>query len=121
MRGPTDTRIDPSVLDWLDGGPTPERPVLRAAVKASLAAVAAAAPGHSVEVRVPPFGAVQCVSGPRHGRGTPPNVVEADPRTWLELVTGRTAWEAAVQRGALTASGIRSGEVARLLPVHQKG
>ena len=51
---------------------------MRAAVKESLAALAAAAPGRSVEVRVPPFGAVQCISGLRHGRGTPPNVVEAD-------------------------------------------
>ncbi|TWF76962.1 hypothetical protein FHX44_112861 [Pseudonocardia hierapolitana] len=118
MRGGTsDTRIGSAVLEWLDGGPAPDRPVLRAAVKESLAAVAAAAPGHSVEVRVPPFGAIQCVSGPRHGRGTPPNVVETDPRTWLALVTGRTTWDAALGSGALQASGIRSGEISRLLPV----
>jgi hypothetical protein len=115
--GTSGTRIESAVLDWLDGGPAPARPVLRAAVKESLAAVAAAAPGHSVEVRVPPFGAIQCVSGPRHGRGTPPNVVETDARTWLELVTGRTTWDAALGSGALQASGIRSGEVSRLLPV----
>jgi Bacterial SCP ortholog len=114
--GTSGTRIDSAVLEWLDGGPAPDRPVLRAAVKESLAAVAAAAPGHSVEVRVPPFGAIQCVSGPRHGRGTPPNVVETDPRTWLALVVGRTTWDAALGSGALQASGIRSGEVARLLP-----
>jgi hypothetical protein len=105
------------VLEWLDGGPTPDRPVLRAAVKDSLAAVAAAAPGHSVEVRIPPYGAVQCVSGPRHGRGTPPNVVETDARTWLALITGRTTWDAAVGTGALQASGSRSGEISRLLPM----
>lgn len=105
------------ILDWLDGGPTPERAVLRAAVKESLAALAAAAPGRSVEVRVPPLGAVQCVSGPRHGRGTPPNVVETDPRTWLALATGRSTWADALGSGALSASGIRSEEIARLLPL----
>ena len=84
------------MLDWLHGGPAPDRPVLRAAVKQTLAAVVAAAPGHSVEVRIPPYGAVQCVSGPRHGRGTPPNVVETDARTWLALVAGHTSWDAAL-------------------------
>ena len=87
------------MLAWLDGGPEPGRPVVRAAVKESLAALAAAAPGRSVEVRVPPFGAVQCISGLRHGRGTPPNVVEADPRTWLALVTGRLGWDEARRSG----------------------
>ncbi|MEJ3652230.1 sterol carrier family protein [Actinomycetes bacterium KLBMP 9759] len=106
-----------SVLRWLAGGPSPDRAVVRAAVKESLAALAAAAPGRSVEVRVPPFGAVQCVSGPRHGRGTPPNVVEADARTWLELATGRLSWGDAVRSGRLTASGSRTGEVADLLPL----
>jgi hypothetical protein len=70
-----------------------------------------------VEVRIPPYGAVQCVSGPRHGRGTPPNVVETDARTWLGLVVGHTTWDAAVATGALQASGTRSGEIARLLPL----
>ena len=106
-----------AVLTWLDGGPAPERAVLRAAVKESLAALAAAAPGRSVEVRVPPFGAVQCISGPRHGRGTPPNVVEADPRTWLALATGRLGWDEAYRAGRLSASGTRTGEVRQLLPL----
>ena len=105
------------LLAWLAGGPAPERSVLRAAVKESLAAVASAAPGHSVEVRVPPFGAVQCVAGPRHGRGNPPNVVEADPRTWLALVMGHLSWAEAVRTGRLSASGTRTEEVARLLPL----
>jgi putative sterol carrier protein len=70
-----------------------------------------------VEVRVPPFGAVQCVAGPRHGRGTPPNVVETDARTWLALATGRLDWAAAVASGALVASGSRADEVARHLPL----
>jgi hypothetical protein len=106
-----------AVLAWLDGGAAPDRAVQRAAVKESLAALAALAPGNSVEVRVPPFGAVQCISGPRHGRGTPPNVVEADPRTWLGLVTGRMGWNDALHSGRLSASGTRTGEVRRLLPL----
>ena len=103
---------------WLDGaGPAPERAVLRAAVKESLTALAAAAPGRSVEVRVPPFVAVQCVEGPRHTRGTPPNTVETDARTWLALATGRLGWATAVADGAVVASGGRAGEVAHHLPL----
>jgi hypothetical protein len=102
---------------WLTGGPAPDRAVVRAAVKESLAALASAAPGRSVEVRVPPFGAVQCVSGPRHGRGTPPNVVETDARTWLALATGHLTWGDALASGALAASGTRAGEVAEWLPL----
>jgi Bacterial SCP ortholog len=105
------------VLAWLAGGPTPDRSVVRAAVKESLAAIASAAPGHSVEVRVPPYGAVQCVEGPRHGRGNPPNVVEADPRTWLALAAGQLSWVEAVRSGRLSASGTRTDDVARLLPL----
>ena len=103
--------------DWLDGGPAPERAVLRGAVKESLAALAELAPGRSVEIRVPPFGAVQCVPGPRHTRGTPPNTVEADARTWLALATGRLSWAEAVRTGRLSASGSRAGEIAALLPL----
>lgn len=105
------------VLAWLAGGVEPARSVLRAAVKESLAALAEAAPGRSVEVRVPPFGAVQCVVGPRHGRGTPPNVVETDARTWLALALGVLTWEDAVLAGAVRASGSRTGDVARHLPL----
>lgn len=105
------------MLGWLAGGPAPERPVLRAAVKESLSCLAAAAPGRSVEVRVPPWGAVQCVSGLRHGRGTPPNVVETDARTWLSLAMGLLTWDDAVAAGSLTASGTRAGEIAHLLPL----
>jgi hypothetical protein len=115
--GPEGSAVGPAVRTWLTGGATPERSVLRAAVKESLAAVAAAAPGRSVEVRVPPFGAVQCLSGPRHVRGTPPNVIETDPRTWLALVAGTLTWTEAVESGALRASGTRSAEVASLLPL----
>jgi hypothetical protein len=115
--GSSGAALDAAVLDWLNGGPAPDRASLRAAVKESLAAVAAAAPGRSVEVRIPPYGAVQCVSGPRHGRGTPPNVVETDARTWLALVVGALAWEDAVRTGSLMASGSRSAEISRLFPL----
>jgi uncharacterized protein (TIGR03083 family) len=70
--------------------------------------LAAQAPGRSVEVRVPPFAAVQAIAGPRHTRGTPPNVVETDPLTWLRLATGRIGWDGAVQAGAVRASGARA-------------
>ena len=105
-----------ALLAWLDGGPVPERAVLKAAVKESLGALAADAPGRTVEVRVPPFAAVQCIAGPRHTRGTPPNVVETDPRTWLLLATGRLAWADAVDRGDLTASGTRA-DLSQWLPL----
>jgi Bacterial SCP ortholog len=115
----SEQRYGSEVRKWLAGaGPEPERAVLRAAVKESLAALAAVAPGRSVEVRVPPFGAVQCVSGPRHTRGTPPNIVETDVRTWLALVTGGLGWEGAVTSGALSASGARAAEVALSLPLY---
>ena len=98
-------------------GVEPCRPVLKAAVKYLLDALVAAAPGKSVEVRVPPYAAVQCVEGPRHTRGTPPNVVETDPMTWLLLGTGRLNWADAVNSGRVRASGIRT-DLAPYLPVH---
>jgi hypothetical protein len=61
-----------------------------------------------VEVRIPPYGAIQCVEGPRHTRGTPPNVVETDPITWLEIATGRTGWDEAVRSGRVRVSGVRA-------------
>ena len=65
---------------------------------------------------MPPFAAVQCIEGPRHTRGTPPNVVETDPRTWLELATGLLAWPEAVATGRITASGQRA-DISDHLPV----
>lgn len=112
-----DPAVGAALEAWLDGGPAPERAVLKAAVRESLAELARRAPGRSVEVRVPPYGAVQCVEGPRHGRGTPPNVVEADARTWLSLVTGRAEWAAALASGTLLASGGRTAAVAAVLPL----
>lgn len=108
-----------AVLDWLrdESRPSPERDVLATAVRLTARTLAAAAPGASVEVRVPPFAAIQCVSGPRHTRGTPPNVVEADPRTWLLLATGLVPLEEAKATGALTLSGSRAGEIGHWLPL----
>jgi hypothetical protein len=106
-----------AVLPWLAGeAEQPARPVLAAAVRLSLRTLEQVAPGRSVEVRVPPFAAVQCVAGPRHTRGTPPNVVEMDARTWLELAVGRISWASAVDAAKISASGSRA-DLSALLPV----
>jgi Bacterial SCP ortholog len=118
-----------AVQSWLhsgDSGAEPEpdpppRPQVALAVRLTLRALAASAPGGSVEVRVPPFGVVQCVAGPKHTRGTPPNVVQTDPRTWLRLATGYIEWSDAVHRGALIASGTRADAVAHWLPLVRPG
>ncbi|AFT98604.1 sterol carrier family protein [Nocardia brasiliensis] len=108
-----------AVSEWLrdESATAPARTELAAAVRATARTLAASAPGHSVEVRVPPFVAVQCIEGPRHTRGTPPNVVETDPRTWLLLATGLLDFATAVTSGTLTASGNRAPEVAHWLPI----
>src|SRR3712207_6097637 len=106
-----------AMLPWLRGeADQPERPVLAAAGRLSLLTLETLAPGRSVEVRVPPFAAVQCVEGPRHTRGTPPNVVETDARTWLRLATGVTTWTQAVADGQVGASGNRA-DLGRYLPL----
>jgi hypothetical protein len=96
--------------DGLASGEAPQvdRTTLALAVRYTLQLLAEQAPGGSVEVRVPPHGAVQCVEGPRHTRGTPPNVVETDAATWLALATGRLDWEAARETGRVHASGQRA-------------
>jgi hypothetical protein len=94
---------------WLAGeAGQPPRAVLGAAVKTSARWLAQQVPGRSVELRVPPFVAVQCVPGPRHTRGTPPNVVETDAATWLRLATGALSWADAVGAGKVSASGNRA-------------
>ncbi|MEV6772860.1 sterol carrier family protein [Nocardia sp. NPDC051030] len=110
-----------AVGEWLrdESVGAPARAELAAAVRGTARALAADAPGASVEVRVPPFVAVQCIEGPRHTRGTPPNVVETDARTWLLLATGLLTFEEAVESARVTASGSRAAEVARWLPVAQ--
>jgi hypothetical protein len=97
-------------------GVQPSRAVQRAAVSYTLGLLTSRAPGRSVEVRVPPFAAVQCVPGPRHTRGTPPNVVEADPLTWLDLATGELTWATALASGRLRASGQRA-DISAYLPL----
>jgi hypothetical protein len=82
--------------------------MLRDAVRHLLAELARRAPGRAVEVRVPPYGAVQCGAGPRHTRGTPANVVEMDPATWVLLATGRLSWTRAVAEGRVSTSGNRA-------------
>jgi hypothetical protein len=86
----------------------PTRPVLRLCVRLLARALAERAPGRSVELRVPPHVAVQCVEGPRHTRGTPPNVVEADALAFLDVATGHLAWDTAVSTGRIRASGERA-------------
>jgi uncharacterized protein (TIGR03083 family) len=89
---------------------------LKIAVRTTAEALAEQAPGRSVELRVPPFVAVQAVQGPTHRRGTPPNVVETDAVTWLRLATGRVGFDEVVADGAVRASGPRA-DISALLPV----
>ena len=97
-----------AVSAWEEHGESLDRTTLATAVRYALEELAARHPGRSVEVRVPPFGAAQAIEGPRHTRGTPPNVVETDPQTWLALVTGRLAWTDAQASGRVRDSGIRA-------------
>ncbi|WP_353807827.1 sterol carrier family protein [Agromyces sp. SYSU T00194] len=93
-----------------------DRPTLSLAVHFSLQLLAEKAPGNTLEVRVPPFAVIQCVEGPRHTRGTPPNVIETDAATWLGLASGSLSWEAALASGAVQASGTRA-DLTGLLPL----
>ena len=88
--------------------------VVATAVRYLLQLLAAEAPGNTVEVRVPPHGAVQCIEGPNHTRGTPPNVVETDAATWLALATGSLAWADALAGARVSASGQRADLSAQL-------
>ncbi len=88
----------------------------RTGVRVTLRWLAQQHPGHTVEIRVPPFAAVQAVHGPRHTRGTPPNVVEADPDTWLALVAGQLSWPQATATGRVRASGLRA-DLSSMLPL----
>ncbi len=108
-----------AVARWLQDGtaPPPGRAALGAAVRLTARTLAATAPGASVEVRVPPFVAVQCISGPRHTRGTPPNVVETDPRTWLLLATGLRRLADEARAGRVSMSGSRAGEIETWFPL----
>jgi hypothetical protein len=97
------------VRAWLAGdAEQPPRAVVGTAVKTTARWLAQQVPGKSVELRVPPHVAVQCVAGPPHKRGTPPNVVETDAATWLRLATGALDWAQAVDQGRVSASGNRA-------------
>lgn len=105
-----------SIAAQLADGREVERPVVKRAVKDSLAELQALVPGRSVEVRIPPFAAVQVIEGTTHRRGTPSAVVEADARTWLLLAFGHLGWAQAVRTGDVRASGERS-DLSGLLPL----
>lgn len=89
-------------------GFTADRRTTATAVRFTLEELATIAPGRTVEVRVPPFAAVQCIAGPVHTRGTPPNVIETDAQTWLRLATGDLGWAEALESGKVRASGQRA-------------
>ena len=104
---PARRRVDPAAGEqalaaWeaAQQGEALPRGALATAVRYTVEELAAAAPGRSVEVRIPPYAAAQVIEGPRHTRGTPTNVIETDPQTWLALVTGATTWAEAVASGA---------------------
>lgn len=88
----------------------------KALTKHYLAVLAAKAPGYSVEVRVPPYGAVQAVEGGRHTRGTPRAVVETDPETWITVAVGELSWSDAIESGRIRASGERT-DLSAYLPL----
>jgi hypothetical protein len=98
------------------GGSASAAPELPTAVRFLLEELAEVAPGNSVEVRVPPLGATQCIEGPRHTRGTPPNVVEMSPETWFAVATGAQTWSDAVAAGKVSASGTRA-DLGDVLPL----
>ena len=118
---PPRRRTDPvagesALTTWLADPDAVDRPTLATAVRFTLEELGARAPGRSVEVRVPPFGAVQCIEGTVHRRGTPPNVVETDAQTWLAVATGRLDWDVAWESGRLQVSGTRA-DLAAYLPL----
>lgn len=96
-----------AVLAWC-ADPAVGRSVIATAVRFSLQELALQAPGRSVEVRVPPYGAVQVIEGLTHRRGTPPNVVELDADSWMKLTVGDISWADAERAGVVSASGSRS-------------
>ena len=91
-------------------------PVVMEEVKATLALLTERAPGRAIEVRIPPYAAIQCGDGPTHTRGTPANVIEMDARTWLALARGEMQWADAMEQGKIIASGVRA-DLTSLLPL----
>jgi uncharacterized protein (TIGR03083 family) len=109
-------RLIEAVVHGLDAGIAPDPAALRIVVKELARVLAERHPGRTVEVRIPPYTAVQCLEGPRHTRGTPPNVVEVDPVAWVRLCAGREQWAELVRTGRVRASGERS-DLSPLLPL----
>jgi hypothetical protein len=103
-----------AVAVWRSQGEDTPRGHLATAVRYTLEELSVVAPGRSVEVRVPPFGAVQCITGTTHTRGTPPNVIETDAHTWLAVATGALSWDGAWESGTLRVSGHRADLTAYL-------
>ena len=97
----------------------PTDPLFATAVRYLLEELAEVAPGNSVEVRVPPLGATQCIEGPRHTRGTPPNVVELSPKVWFDLALGNLSWESALTEHQISSSGVRAS-LEEVLPLTLK-
>jgi hypothetical protein len=91
-------------------------PEVMAQVKATLAELVKRAPGRAIEVRIPPYAAIQCGDGPTHTRGTPPNVIEMDATTWLALASGETTWQDGMNSGSISASGARA-DLSEYLPI----
>jgi hypothetical protein len=117
-------RIDPAIgraalerasVLW-EAAEAPDRDATAIAVRYLLQELGDRAPGRSVEVRVPPFGAVQCIEGTSHRRGTPPAVVEMEAPTWIALCAGTVTWADAVAQGRVQASGERA-DLSHLLPL----
>ena len=94
-------------------------PQIMSEVKATLALLESKAPGRAIEVRIPPYAAIQCGEGPTHTRGTPPNVIEMKADTWLALAKGQTTWAAEISRGSINASGARA-DLSQYLPLTDK-
>lgn len=99
----------------LAAGPA-EKADLKLLTKHYLALMEAKAPGRAVEIRVPPFAAIQCIEGVRHTRGTPPAVIETDAATWIALATGELTWDDALAGNRVSASGERT-DLAPYLPL----
>lgn len=87
-------------------------------VKRTLALLVQAAPGRGIEVRIPPYAAIQCGEGPRHSRGTPPNVIEMQADIWLSLASGVQSWTQALASGTVRASGTRA-DLSMYLPLER--
>ncbi|GAB3604717.1 hypothetical protein GCM10027413_01260 [Conyzicola nivalis] len=115
-RARIDSGIGAAAVRTAVAGTDVSRDTLATAVRYLLQELSEQAEGNTVEVRVPPFGAVQCIEGPRHTRGTPPNVVETDAATWLALATGSLGWADALAAGKVHASGQRA-DLSDYLPV----